>query len=99
MLERMARMALKCVLAGLLAVLTAQGAAPCARVVTAIGVVCMIETACTAEAEQHAPRRTGAVRGLRFLRHQSASYVSQTRPAPDRGSLFQRPPPTAFLFA
>jgi hypothetical protein len=99
MLKRMARMALKCVLAGLLAVMAAQGAAPCARIVTAIAAVCTVETACRADTEQRARYKVQGVRATLRFRRQSARYVSPTRPAPDRGSLFQRPPPTAFLFA
>ncbi|HWD99100.1 MAG TPA: hypothetical protein VG345_08690 [Bryobacteraceae bacterium] len=89
----MARAALRCVFAALVAVLMAQAAAPSTRVVTTIEIVW------TAGIEQQAPQKLVSVRTNHAVRRESSSYVSQTRLAPDLNDLFQRPPPSASPFA
>jgi hypothetical protein len=93
MLERMARAALKCVMAALLAVLMAQAAAPSARLLTRIGIVCC------AEAEQQAPRKIVRLRADKAIRQDIPVYASRPRLAPGLSDLFQRPPPSASPFA
>ena len=89
----MARAAVKYVFAALLALLSTQAGVPSVRVVTAIAIVC------STEAEQQAPREARRARAGIAVRQPAATYLSLTRPEPDAAILFQRPPPTPFLFS
>ncbi|MGA3075865.1 MAG: hypothetical protein ABSG56_19530 [Bryobacteraceae bacterium] len=89
----MARAAAKYVFAALLALLSTQAGVPSVRVVTAIEIVCRTE------AEQQTPREAPRPRAGRQVRQPAATYLSRTRPEPDAAILFQRPPPTPFLFS
>jgi hypothetical protein len=89
----MARAAAKYVLAALLALLSTQAGVPSVRVVTAIAIVC------STEAEQQTPREARRARVGIPVRQPAATYLSRIRPEPDAAILFQRPPPTPFLFS
>jgi hypothetical protein len=89
MLEPMARAALKCVMAALIAVLMAQAAAPSARLLTPIEIVCC------AQAEQQAPRKIVLIRADKAIRQEIPAYAFRPGLAPDLSDLFQRPPPSA----
>lgn len=88
----MARAVAKYVFAALLALLSTQ-AAPSLRVVGAAEIVWC------AQAEQQAPREARPIRAHVPAGRPASAYVSRTRPEPDAAVLFQRPPPTPFLFS
>jgi hypothetical protein len=89
----MARAVAKYVFAALLALLSTQAAAPSLRVVGAAEIVWC------AQAEQQAPREDRGIRMALPATQPALLYVSRTRPEPDAAVLFQRPPPTPFLFS
>jgi len=91
--EDMARAAAKYVFAALLALLSTQAAGSCIRVVTPVEIVWC------AEADQRTPLETPRIRVQMRAAQPALAYASQTRPQPDSAVLFQRPPPTPFLFS
>lgn len=88
----MARAALKCVFAALLALSAAQAVVPSARVAAAIEAVCGTE----ADRQPRIERRLD--REIRI--HLVVSlYESRPTSEPDTAVLFQRPPPATSLFS
>ena len=89
----MARAVAQYVFAALLALLTAQTAAPSRHLVSAAEIVWCAETEQQA-ADQVRPIRVDVNAYVRI-----AEYASHISPQPDAPVLFQRPPPITSLFA
>jgi hypothetical protein len=89
----MARAVAKYVFAALLALLSTQAAEPSLRVVGAAEIVWR------RQAEQQAPRESRRIRPQIPAGATAPAYTSRTKPEPAGAVLFQRPPPTPFLFS
>jgi len=89
----MARAVAKYVFAALLALLSTQAAVPSLRVVGAAEIVWC------AKAEQQVPREARRIRPQIPVGRPAPAYTSRTKPEPAGAGLFQRPPPTLFLFS